>query len=138
MSNVDSKKGLPLRGAFLLAACLVLGYYALVPKRTCFYRSARDASTNSAPWRSYLELNGRAKFIMNQPPEFIVREGSIYLLTRRTTSLPLFMALLHGEDKTWSVGQLRAISSSHPELKDLWPNGGASNLGVDWVSQDAK
>jgi hypothetical protein len=137
MNSIGAKKALPLWVGLLLAGCL-LGYYTLVPKRTCFYRSVTDTSTNPTPWRSYVRLSGRAEFLITQPPSFMVNQGTLYLQVRQTTSLPLFMAVLHAEDKAWSIEELQEISSSHVELKGLWPSPQASNLGVGWISQNGK
>ncbi len=36
MGSLDAKKALLLRGSILIATCVALGYFALVPKHTSF------------------------------------------------------------------------------------------------------
>ena len=117
---------------------VLLGYYLLIPESTYFYRSTKDATTNPHPWRDYLQVSGRAKLLLSHPQDFVVKGDTIYLLTRRTASLPLFMAVLRHEDKVWSVDKLNTLSSNHEELKPLWPDPNAKNLGVQWIADGKK
>ena len=68
-----------------------------------------------------------------RPANFVIHDGSVYLLTRKTFSIPLFMAVLRKEDVNWDSKQLQTLFLLHNELKMLWPDSNANNLGVDWV-----
>ncbi len=119
--------------AFLAFVLLVLGYVLLIPEYTYYYRSTKDSATKLDPWQDYVRVSGKAKFVLVRPQQFVVKSDTIYLLARRTTSLPLFMAVLGHYDKVWSIGELNMLSSNHVELKSLWPDPSAENLGVQWI-----
>jgi hypothetical protein len=121
-----------------LSILLLLGYYLIFPYSTYFYRSTKDTATNPHPWRDYLQVGGRGGLLLKHPQDFVVKGDTIYLLARRTSSLPLFMAVLRHEDKVWSVDELNTLSSNHEDLKPLWPDPKAKNLGVQWVSAGEK
>jgi hypothetical protein len=126
-----------LIGRFLMAT-MILGvlYYAIIPERTYFYRSVRDKSTSQQG--NYITLRGRTKFWFASTPDFLIREGKLYLLTRQTSSFPFFLAVSK-RDTRWTVVQLQTLSSAHNELKGMWPDPVANNLGIDWVeAQKAK
>jgi hypothetical protein len=122
------------RIAISLLIGLVVGGYLLAPRTTSFYRSARDVSTNSTPWRGYIEISGRSRPLFKESPELIVSNATIYLLVRKTVSLPIFSALIKKEDKNWNVTELKTLSTNHPELKQFWPAPDANNLGVEWIA----
>ena len=113
-------------------ATVILGvlFYAIIPERTYFYRSVLDKTTSQQ--ENYIKLSGRTRFWFVSTPDFIIRDGKLYLLTRQASSFPIFLAVSK-RDRHWTVVQLQTLSSAHKELKGMWPNPAANNLGIDWV-----
>ena len=120
-----------VRRLVMAAVCLGVLYYVVIPERSCFYRSAFDKSTNTTRQGNYVELRG-AKFWFASAPDFLIRDRKVYLLSRQTFTFPLFLAVSK-RDRNWTVGQLLALSSTHSELKEMWPDPTANNLGIDWI-----
>jgi hypothetical protein len=132
MSSTANKRIVSACRFLVTAVCLGFVYYAVVPERNYFYRSTFDKPSNTYRQENYIKLQGRAKFWFNGPPDFLIQGRTVFLLTRQTSIFPFFMAVSK-RDKTWTVGQVRALSSTHSEIKEMWPDPAASNLGIDWI-----
>jgi hypothetical protein len=116
--------------------CLVLAYIVFYPEANIFYKSVNDVSPNDGGPGNYARVSGRLRFAILKPPEFVLQNGVIHLPVRKRKAWPVFLAVGSAKEETWSVERLRNFYTNHPEIKNLWPEPNAPNLGVKWISED--